>query len=357
MKSQAIVLDKKIEFQSCEVTMRSVLQRHGNVEHVLGPELVTDLINEGTAVKLGGKLQVTEGCSAPILLEREIYLKLDVLGNSDSYPDIFAVSGMEKKNLVEIVPSDEIVGKFYLEKNSKTGEWDVNYNKFKPSRFILLKSNNLRLCFSKLCEKHSGKTLHWLQFQNERLLWKESRGSIDSLINYVDPERTRGDKRMITEFMKRGSCEMELESIWKLNERTLLVVDEPGTGKSSTTTQVAWHTKLADPTSWVEPINWHDHTKELQEIKPATFNFNSLVEFLGSAAFSKSKYTDIIRNLLKQALQNSGNVTVLIDGFDEISPMHAEKAAAVRCELMKIEVGRVWVTSRPEEKEKLEKEL
>ena len=33
-KSQALVLDKKIDFQGCEVTLRSVLQRHGNVQHV-----------------------------------------------------------------------------------------------------------------------------------------------------------------------------------------------------------------------------------------------------------------------------------------------------------------------------------
>ena len=356
-KSQEIVLNKKIQFQSCEVTMRSLLQRHGNMQHVLGAELVTDLITGETPVKLGGKLQVKEGCYAHIPLEREIYLQLDVLRNSDSYPDIFAVSGMEERNLIEIVPSDEIVGQFYLDKNSKTGDWIENYNKFKPSRFILLKSKNLRLCFSKLCKKHSGKTLHWLQLQNGCLLWKETRGSIDSLINFVDPNRTRGDKRIIKQFMKRGSSEVNEEAIWDLGERTVLVAVEPDKRKSSTTTQVACNEKLADPTSWVVPINWNDHTRKLQEIKVATFHFDSLVEFLCSAVFPESQYTDINRNLLKQALQNSGNVTVLMDGFDEISQMHAGKATAVLCELMKTEVGRVWVTSRPEKKEKLEKEL
>jgi len=356
-KSQAILLDKKIDFQGYEVKMRSVLQRHGNVKHVLGPELVTDLITDGNAVKLGGKPPVKEDCYAPIPLEREIYLRLAVLGNSDSYPDIFAVSGMEKIKLVRNVPSDEMVGKFCLEEDSKPGNWIESYNKFKPSRFILLKSQNLRLCFSKLCEKHNGKTLHWLHFENECLLWKESRGSIDSLINYVDSTRTCGDKRIITEFMKHGSCEVKGESIWDLGERTVLVVAKPDNRKSGTTTQVAWHTKERDPTSWVLRTSWNDHTKELQEINAERFNFDSLVEFLCSAAFSKSKYTDINRSLLKQALQNSGNITVFLDVFDDISSTHADKAAAVLCELMKTKVGRVWVRSPPEGKEKLEKEL
>ena len=64
-KSQEIVLDKKVDFQGCEVTMRSVLQRHCNVEHVLEPELVTDLITEGTIVNIGGKLHINEGYQYP----------------------------------------------------------------------------------------------------------------------------------------------------------------------------------------------------------------------------------------------------------------------------------------------------
>jgi len=356
-ESQEKVLDKKIEFQGCEVTMRSVLLRHGNVEHVLGPELVTDMITEETSVQLGGMLQMNKGDYEPSVLKRQIYMPLDVLKNSDSYPDIFAVSGMEKKELVKTVPSYEIVGKFCLDKDPETGIWIEKYNKFKMSRFIKLKSKNLRLCFSKLCEKHSGKTLHWLDLKEGCLLWKESRGSIESLINYVDPERTCGDKRIITEFMKSGSCEVREELISNLSERTVLVVAESGMGKSRTTTHVAWNTKLADPTSWVVRINWNDHTRKLESINAARFNLDSLVEFLCSAAFAKSKYTDINRSLLKEALENGGNVTVLMDGFDEISPTYEDKAAVILSALMKTKVARVWVTSCPAQREWLEKEL
>jgi ankyrin repeat protein len=137
----------------------------------------------------------------------------------------------------------------------------------------------------------------------------------------------------------------------------VLVVAEPGMGKSSTTTNVAWHTKQRDSTSWVLRVNWNDHTRKLQEINVDIFNFNSLVAFLYSASFPESKYTDFNMSLLKQALQNSGNITVLMDGFDEITPIHTEKAAVILSELMKTKVGKVWVTSRPVERERLEKEL
>jgi len=157
--------------------------------------------------------------------------------------------------------------------------------------------------------------------------------------------------------MKKRNCEVNEESIWDLGERTVLVVAEPGMGKSSTTTQVAWYTKLADPTSWVVHITWNDHSRKLQEINAATFNFDSLVAFLCSAALPKTKYTTINSSLLKQALQNSGNVTVLMDGFDEISSTHEDKAAVIISELMKTTVRRVWVTSRPVQKETLERKL
>jgi len=308
------------------------------------------MLTEGTPINIIGRLQENTGRYVPRSLKRKVYLHVGVVRDSDSYPNIIAVSGMEKSYLTEIVTSYGIVGNFYLEKDSKTGNWIESHKKFKPSGFIILRNKNLRLCFSKLREMRSGKTLHWLKFKNRCLLWIESRGGIDSLINFVDPERTHGDKRIITKFMKRGNCEVIGGSISDLSKRTVLVVADPGRRKSSTTTHVAWHTKLADHTSWIVRMNWNDHTKELQKINEPTLNFDSLVEFLRNAAFPKSKYSDFGRILLKQTPQISGSVTVLIDEFDLISPFHMNKAAAVLSELMKNKVERVWVTSRPVEK-------
>jgi hypothetical protein len=344
VESQGIVLDKKIDFQGCEVTMRSVLEQHGNVEHVLGHELVTDMITEETPVNIGGRLYINEGYYAPRALERRLWLDWNVLWSTNTYSNVFAVSRMKEKDLTERLPSGKAV-----ESTSSKELYVRDLTKDTSIRIFLLAYSDVENSFLEICERLEGKSLHWLDFKNGDLLWKKSSCGTDSLLDYIDTDKTRADRGIIAACMKRGSCEV--------NEGTVLVVDEPGMGKSSTTTQVAWHTKLADPTSWVVRINWNDHSRELQKIIPAAFNFDSLVAFLCSAAFPNSKYTDIDRILLKQALQNSGNITVLMDGFDEISPIHADKAAAVLCELMKTKVGRVWVTSRPVEKERLEIKL
>ena len=350
-KSCAILLNKKVDFQGHEVTLRSVLQRHGNVEHFLGPELVTDLITEDTAVNIGGTLQVNEGYYAPRVLKRQIYLSLDVLKNSASYPDIFVVTGTTKSELNNIVPSCEILE--YCSMGKQVGQI---YDEIMDGRCIVLSEEPIKSHFSELCDTSRGKTLHWLKYisKDRTFLWKQSRGTTDNLLDYADPERTQGKNR---EFMKTGSCEVQEESIWKVKERTVLVVADAGMGKSSTTTQVAWDKKLADRTSWVVRINWNDHTRKLQEINAATFKLDALVEFLCSAAFNESKYKDFNKSLLTHALQNSGNVIVFMDGFDEICPIYEEKALIILREIIETKVKRVWVTSRTVQKERIEKEL
>jgi hypothetical protein len=239
-ESQEIVLDKKMDFQGCEVTMRSVLQRHGNVQDVLGPELVTGLITEGTSVNIGGKLRVNTGYYAPRVLERKVWLHPNVLQNPNY---VFAVSGTTRENLFKIVPSDKTVECVWSEK--------FNMGDFTPDRssriFLLLEKYPVN-AFQAICEKLEGNTLHGVQFKNGDLLWKKSRGGIETLLNYIDADKTHADKIIIREWMKSGSCEIDEESIWDLGERRVLVVAEPGMGKSSTTTHVALYTKLADPT-------------------------------------------------------------------------------------------------------------
>jgi hypothetical protein len=286
-----------------------------------------------------------------------VWLHSTVLGNPN---DVFAVSGATEEEVLKIVPSGKTVEYVSLWKIYMT-----NFKKDMSSRIFLLSERSILLklyedvenSFIELSKKLEGKTLHWVEFKNGGLLWKMSRDDKGSLLDYVDTEKTRVDKRIITEWIKNGRCEVKDESIWDLDEKAVLVVADPGMGKSSTTTHVARHTKERDPTSWVVRINWNDHTRKLQEIEAASFNSDTLVEFLCSAEFPESKHTDFNRGLLKQALQSSGNVTVLMDGFDEISPTHADKAAVILSELMKTKVGRLWVTSRPVEKERLENKL
>jgi hypothetical protein len=228
------------------------------VEHVLGPELVTDLVTGGTAVNIGDRLQPNTDHYEPRVFKRKICLPLDILRNQDTYPDIFAVSGMEEGEIIDI-PSDEEVGSFNCDEVTGTEDWTQSNDGF-IKRFCVLRGRNAKSSFLKFWEIYNQEPLHWLKVKGKELLWKQTCGDIEHLLNCIDAAETGTDKEILKECMKNGTSEVKEDSIRELNERTVLVVAEPGMGKSSTTTQVAWNTKLGDPTSWVVRINWNDHT-------------------------------------------------------------------------------------------------
>jgi hypothetical protein len=350
-ESQKIVLEKQVHFQGRKLPVKRILHRHGLVKHALGADMISRIVTEET-VKLGSRLCTNADYYMPRVLEREVWLQLDVLRNPNMHPDMFAVSGIELKDLAAIVPAGETVR--YIDPHN------IHHTDFTQdtcSRFVVISEADAEICFLELCKKHGERTLHWVQFNNGYVLWKKTYGDPDKLLNYIDTERTRLDKTCIEKYMRRGTCEVSEDEVWDLGERTVLVVTEPGMGKSSTTKQVAWNTKQRDPVSWVVYINWNDHTCKLHNMDAARFDFKSLCKFLCRAAFGDSENTNFDRILLKQALQKSGNITVLMEGFDEICPIYMHEATVILSEILKTKVGRIWVASRPVQKERLEKEL
>jgi hypothetical protein len=147
-ESQKIVLKKKVDFQGCEVKMRSVLQRHGKVEHVLRPELVTDMITEGTAVNIGGRLYVNEGYYAPRALERKVWLDWNVLWSTNTCTNIFALSGMKEDDLTERLPSGKAV-----ESVSLNEIYVRDLTKDASIRLFLLPHSDAENSFLEICKR------------------------------------------------------------------------------------------------------------------------------------------------------------------------------------------------------------
>ena len=71
-----------------------MLQRYGNVEYVLGTELVIDLIRGGTVANRGSVLQVNTDCYAVGLLERKTRSLPELLWKANC---VFALRGERRK--------------------------------------------------------------------------------------------------------------------------------------------------------------------------------------------------------------------------------------------------------------------
>ena len=46
-----------------------------------------------------------------------------------------------------------------------------------------------------MCENLEGKILHWVEFKNGELLWKMSQCGTDSLLDYIDDDKTGANRR------------------------------------------------------------------------------------------------------------------------------------------------------------------
>lgn len=212
-ESQKMVQHKKVDFQGHTLLVKSILHQHCIVEHAfgsLGADVVSGLVTKGT-VQFGGRLHKNRGHYAPRVLETEIWLQLDVLWNPDMYPDMFAVSGMEVKDLAEIVPAGETVE--YIDQQNIH---PIHFRKKMRSRFVALSDTDAEIRFRKLCKKHGERTLHWVQFKKGNLLWKNTHGGPEKLLTYIDTERTRLDKMCIEKYMRKGTCDVSKKAIWDL---------------------------------------------------------------------------------------------------------------------------------------------
>jgi hypothetical protein len=140
--------------------------------------------------------------------------------------DVFAVNDTKREDLLNIVSSGKSVKYVCIaEINSRDFTQD-------RGRCFLLSYEDAKNRFLEICEKLEGNILHPVVFKNGDLLWKMSRGGTVTLLDYIYADKIHADKR------KGGGCEVNKDWIWDTVERTVLVVAEPGMGKSSTTTQV-----------------------------------------------------------------------------------------------------------------------
>jgi predicted NACHT family NTPase len=138
------------------------------------------------------------------------------------------------------------------------------------------------------------------------LLWRDTNCNIDIIRRYIDNTK----------------CEnYVMESVVEHNDRTMLLVAEPGMGKSIFLSYMAHEIKKWKPSVWVLRINLNEHTKELEDIKFEQENIEKCREFLWSAAHSsKESALKATKEIFLQSLEQTGKMVIILDGFNELSP-------------------------------------
>ena len=156
----------------------------------------------------------------------------------------------------------------------------------------------------------------------------------------------------------------ETATDWKPNtllegvSRIILVTNEPGMGKSTLLTHLAQQTKEPHPDIWIVRVNINNYTKILNELQTNGCDENGVIKLLTEAAQIKKNGGVVLEERLFNYTYNStGNMAVLIDGVDEVSPHYTEEVIQVLKILSKTKIKRIWVTSRNSVSDRLETEF
>ena len=147
-------------------------------------------------------------------------------------------------------------------------------------------------------------------------------------------------------------------TLLEVEGRVILIIDEPGKGKSTLLTHLARETRKSHPDMWVVRVNINNYTGLLNELKTKSCDENDAIKLLTEAA--QVKETDSLhfeRRLFDNTCSSTGNMAVLIDGVDEVSPHYTEQVVQILRLLIKTKIKKIWVTSRNSMKGFLENEF
>jgi hypothetical protein len=157
----------------------------------------------------------------------------------------------------------------------------------------------------------------------------------------------------------------ELELInFKNGHRLVIISDTPGMGKSTLTTRLAVKLKEQNSNLWVFKIDLNDCSpflKTKNDTKKSYFTtpketISFLLEMLELNGATKKDTLE--RELITISLTKYGNITILFDGFDEISPTYKDIVLGLVTALQEYtKFQKLVITTRPHVKNELEERL
>lgn len=214
------------------------------------------------------------------------------------------------------------------------------------------------------------RNIHWFVKEEEHLIWKKTRGKLDILFKFVNR-----DDLSVYKF--------DPNTIIDIEDDVVIIIGEPGMGKSSLLCYLYMETKQRFPNYWVIFINLRDHGKifeawkqqniliddiealkflchagELKACKPNKNEVSKFKKKYDCHQFKLIKSEDYTigveakvegQTLLELELFiqyfNNRKVAVMVDGFDE-SVDYKDEVITLLKVLKTAKVNRLWITSR-----------
>jgi ankyrin repeat protein len=276
------ILGETVNFQGQDVTVSSLLGEAILPETESLLEAFSKSLSTGNKPVIGCACASDAGYYVPRTLQRKTYVRGDIFKHRTSkLPTVFAVSGMTKQQLQEIVPPGENICRF----DESSGVENAG------PRFILLNDLTAQHDYNDLCKRARNlKTIHWLKKQPGGLEWKKSEGSIDVIHKYIDLDKSK-----------------YFASLTDMEGETVILTGNDGEGKSTYLTNLKREINRTSPATWVIRLNLHEHVSDIDK---CDLTEARVIELLSSAA---GLGTSLERALLRYSLQTTKNLAVLVD--------------------------------------------
>ena len=417
-KSQKKILETLVNFQGTNVALSTLVGTDPpkSMKRLLDSDIISTLISNEHELSIGRQLCDHPKYYVQRVLQHQIYLKEDILKQQDCKVT-FAVSGLQADELKRYLPAGEKICEFVYDERgrnhtfkivsdfSKTGlsaEYgtmkthkhvgeemksdDNNYKifgsknaeyddsegtknnffssvaKFSRSglsaeldnmkafneegqnvnpeevRYIILRNIYPEGKFRELKKLYNN--IHWIHVEEGSFLWKDTKGNIVIIRKYIDNTKCK---------------KYNMENVMEHNDRTMLLVAEPGMGKSTFLSCMAHEIKKWKPSVWVLRINLNEHTNDLKNFEFEEESIEKCKEFLWNAAHSPEQDAlNVTKEIFLQALEQTGKMVIILDGFDEISPDYSPKVEILIRVIRDETASKIWISSRFSYRQKLE---
>lgn len=214
--------------------------------------------------------------------------------------------------------------------------------------------------FYNVCQKYKDRNVHWLIKEDTFYVWKESQGSLSEIRKWLNMNWK----------VQSNPCNAICEHI---DNKIAIVNAVPGMGKSLVLSHLESNTKSLCPDYLCIRTSLVDHWADLDVLDEDDM-FSESIKFLYKAARigsdnrnddicgnitvlengdlklsagPKATFYELLRISIFCQFYNEGNIVLLLDAFDEISPQYSEKVIMLIQTLKVMKVSKIWITTRP----------
>ena len=353
-KSQKQILERSVNFQGTNVVLSTLVGSDppDSIKTLLKSDVISILLSMKHELKVGRPLGDPCKYYVPRVLQHQIYLKEDILKLTDK-TITFAVSGLQPEELKNyLLAGEKICECVYDERegshifkivsdfsktelsaeleNMKTSNEAGQNVKPEEVRYIILGNKNPESDFREL--KEMCRNVHWIHVEEGSFLWRDSKCNIDIIRRCIDKTKLQT---------------YDMKSVVEHNDRTMLLVAEPGMGKSTFFSYMAHEIKKWKPSVWVLRINLNEQTNELEDTEFEYKCIDKYQTFLWNAAYSPEQDAlKVTKEIILQALKETGKMVIILDGFDEISPEYNPKVEKLIKAIRDETAAKIWISSR-----------